>query len=288
MQSKILTRIFIRLAQYAAIFAVILTMGLQPSFGKDTLEDELVRAAAVGEEAKVKDLLARGANVNALSSGPFGTTALMQAAQYGHKNIISILLGQGVDLKSRHTQVALSWSISKSDFEIASMLIERGVDSRVAVVQSCSDGNLKAVNFLLDKGASVNFEDVNGTTPLMAASGSGHSEVAKLLLAQKAGINYQNKDFGMTALMYAASPDGKLEVLRVLAEAGADTNLKTTHGWTALMIAAANGHPDMVKILLTHNADRGIKNTNGQTALDIAVEKGHKELATLLREQLGE
>jgi ankyrin repeat protein len=272
-----------RLAHLSLVLAGLLAISPRLALGEDNLQDQLVRAASAGDEVKVKDLLARGANVNTPSSGKFGSTPLMHAAQNGHKTIAKLLLERGVDLKSGDSQTALSWSASRGHFEIATMLLERGVDRRIALVQNCSEGNLKALNFLLDEKAILDVEDANGETPLMAAASSARTEAVRLLLTKKADVNYRNKDYGLTALMYAVNPRGKLETVELLVEHGADVNSKSKEKWTPLMMAAANAQSDMVKLLLARQADAKVKNEQGQTALDLALKEGNKEIADLLR-----
>jgi ankyrin repeat protein len=186
------------LAPLAAVFAFLI--GPTPSFSQGKPADQLINrfigAAAAGDTAKVKDLLAQGVDPNAYSTGyKNGTTAMMEAAQYGRRKVVGVLLDSGVDLKSPSTLAALSVAISKGHFRTASALLKRGVDSSVALVGLSGAANLQGLKFLFDKKVPVDVENFNGATPLMSAAGSGQTEAVKLLLAYGADVNYQNKKF---------------------------------------------------------------------------------------------
>ena len=64
-------------------------------FAQDANED-LLEAARKGEVAKVNDLLAKGANVNAKSS--YGVTPLGFACRQGNVETVKVLLDHGADL----------------------------------------------------------------------------------------------------------------------------------------------------------------------------------------------
>ena len=267
----------------ALAMSFTLLAGFTRSLGEENLNDQFISAAASGDEARVKDFLARGMNVNALSSGRVGGTALMEAAQYGHTNVVKILLDHNIDVKSGYTQTALFWAAAKHHFEIASMLLAHGVDGRGALVQLSMQGDVTATEFLLSKSVAVNVEDDNGTTPLAAAASRGHTAVVKLLLNNKANVNYKSQKHGMTALMSAA----QLDTLAALVEKGADVNAKSNQGWTALMGAAWDGHFEMVKFLISQHADANMRNSSGESAFDIAVKKGHTEISAFLQQAGG-
>jgi ankyrin repeat protein len=61
----------------------------------------------------------------------------------------------------------------------------------------------KIVEFLINSGADVNMQDVNGLTALMFAVIRGHLESVNLLLDVGADINLRDK-YGETALFKSA------------------------------------------------------------------------------------
>jgi len=186
------------------------------------------------------------------------------------------------------------------------------------LIQAAQDGNLPAVQTLLEEGADVNAKDTYGFTALMTAAQKGHTEIVKLLLEKGADVNARNTsgtalcaalrgghtdivklllekgadvnaemiDGGTTALMMA-SRNGNTEVVKLLLKKGADVNAKRTYdGETALWAASWGGHTDIVKLLLKKGADVNAKRTyDGETALWAASWGGHTEIVKLLLEK---
>lgn len=127
----------------------------------------LMRAGARGDLQAVKDLLARGADVDA-SNGD-GYTALMYTADYGNSEIVEYLLDQGadVDAKDKNGLTAL--------MEAAKQNLDAG-----DVIASYVD----TVKALLKKGADVSLQDKDGLTALMYAEKYGlrnKAEIVRLL-----------------------------------------------------------------------------------------------------------
>ena len=66
-----------------------------------SLNDQLWEAARTGDAAAVKELLAKGVDVNARFR--YGQTALFKAAERGHAEVVKILLANGADVNVRDT-----------------------------------------------------------------------------------------------------------------------------------------------------------------------------------------
>ncbi|MFN7961067.1 MAG: PQQ-binding-like beta-propeller repeat protein [Thermoanaerobaculia bacterium] len=96
------------------------------------LEDQLWEAARLGDAAAVKDLLARGAQVDA----PFraGGTALLFAAQHGHRDVLELLLAAGANVGAREEVNgwgALAWATVGGHCDLLPVLLEHGADPNV-------------------------------------------------------------------------------------------------------------------------------------------------------------
>ena len=68
-------------------------------------KEELNQAVARGDEASVKDYLARGWDVN--GRGMHGMMPLMIAAKTGRTNMLSLLIEKGADVNSHNDSVRL-------------------------------------------------------------------------------------------------------------------------------------------------------------------------------------
>lgn len=109
---------------YSLLFAALL-VGV-PLRGDD-LNEELLAAVRKSNAAAVKDLLAKGADVNAKS--PYGQTPLFFACDRGSVEIVKMLLDKGVDIDAKDTfynSTALSWAANKQHVEIVRLLLDKG------------------------------------------------------------------------------------------------------------------------------------------------------------------
>lgn len=135
---------------------------------------------------------------------------------------------------------------------------------------------------LLRQKASVNLQNHEGSTALMAASEQARygTEAVRILLEQGAECNMQC-DRLCTALTSAAR-NGRRAVLLLLIEHRADPDHHTEKLGSPLMQAAGAGHVACVKALLEARADTSVRSA-GKTALDFALSRGHTEIAAMLR-----
>lgn len=88
----------------------------------------LMRAAGDGDVARVRSLLASGADVNAAAEG--GETALMRASAKGHLGVVEVLLDAGGDVhaKSENGFTPLFMAVFFGHAEVARVLLARGSD----------------------------------------------------------------------------------------------------------------------------------------------------------------
>ena len=159
----------------------------------------------------------------------------------------------------------------------------------------------KILKILFDKGAEINAQDGNGTTPLMYAVQK--MAPLKALVAKGADLNIQNKN-GETALMFAVKGGllkvilggipvvgGSVDATKFLISKGADVNLQDIWGKTALMHAAGGvnalgnrygTYTDILGILIEKGAKLEAEDKEGNTALYWAQRYGRTKSADLL------
>ena len=196
-------------------------LGIDPTVESIFPQYSLIIAAGKGDIEKVNELLALVTDVNI--QDPFtGATALMQASQNGHKEVVIALLNKDANVNMR---------------------AENGT---TALMLASKNGHAEIVHILMDKWADVNVkEPTTGGTPLIMSSGFGHTETVRVLLTAKdIDVNVKGA-FGITALMIA-SQQGHTEVVRALLVKGADVNLTDDKGATALSLAKK---PEIIDLL---------------------------------------
>ncbi|MGH9693302.1 MAG: ankyrin repeat domain-containing protein, partial [Bryobacteraceae bacterium] len=125
-------------------------------------------------------------------------------------------------------------------------------------------GSVKALQFLLDKGADPNAANQSGATPLILAAWS--FERARLLVERGASVNAAT-GHGITPLIVAAAEPGNVATVRYLLDKGADLRARDTDGEDALSRSASSGDVETLKLLLDRGGDPKRADTLGYTAL---------------------
>ena len=195
--------------------------GNEPMNSRKIQTGGLIDAAHAGDLARVKALIAAGADANAKNTD--GGTALMAASGKGHLEVVQALLAARADANAR------------------------AGNGSTALTFATTLGHLGVVQALLAAKADANAKTDRAVTVLMLASDNGYREIVQAFLAAKADVNAKDAK-GITALM-AASGKGHLEVVQALLAAKADANAKTNMGATALMLASFGSHREVVKLL---------------------------------------
>ncbi len=164
-------------------------------------ESPVADAAMRGDADAVRELLRKGADVNAAQGD--GMTALHWAADSGDAGMAEILVYAGASLES----------------------ITR-VGSFTPLMVASRTGNTDVIAALLGAGAKVDAVTETGETATHFASYSGSAKAVSLLSAHGADVNARELSTGQTPLMFAAAY-GRADVARTLLESGADPSLET-------------------------------------------------------------
>lgn len=142
-----------------------------------------------------------------------------------------------------------------------------------------------ALEQLLHAGASVDFEDGNGRTPLMTAAFRADIDSCYILLNHGANVNAK---IGSNTALVHASCNGAYEVACLLLQHGArpcDTrNLWDNFGDSAFASAIAWNHCNVVERFVTYFNERDIK-LPLELLIKLAVERSSEDCAIIFLEQ---
>jgi ankyrin repeat protein len=283
-----------------------------------TLDKMLLDAIRNGERKQVQHLLGQGANANARDEG--GDTALMRAALYADVEMMRILIARGADVRLRGQDGTAPLLRTTHDLDKMRLLLDHGalVEDFALVAAASVPGSRAALELLLAHGGRGRAGEP-AYTALMAASGNGDVEAVQCLLEHGADAKAKTPT-GFTALI-AAALSGNARVVALLLERGANPNavaeLERGTLQTPIGVAASLGHADSVRLLMAAGADvnvqGGLYNHNallgaattpstetvhvllakanvhatdwsGHTALDWAARRGETDIVKMLRQ----
>ena len=215
-----------RLASVALPLVALAACGGGDGGRADGDPSDLVLAAARGDAAGVRRLLADGASVDARASN--GRTAVTAAALGDHVDVATVLVDAGAD-------------VDLQDTERNNPLLVCGQTGSVAMLSEVlrADPDLTRTNRF-------------GGTALIPASERGHVEMVRALLRTDIDVDHVNR-LGWTALLEAVMlGDGgpaHQEIVRLLVDAGAGLSLADGDGVTALQHARRRGYDEIVRTL---------------------------------------
>jgi len=156
------------------------------------LELDVFEAAALGETARVKELVSSDGELLRRQSSD-GWTALHLATFMGHRETAEVLLAAGADVlafsqnqmgnQPLHAAVA-----GKTDRPLVQMLLDRGADAKAKAAEGVTTPHLAAsrgdevfCDLLISKGADPAAQMNDGSTPHALAAKRGYPALAERL-----------------------------------------------------------------------------------------------------------
>ncbi|KAM9230712.1 ankyrin repeat and sterile alpha motif domain-containing protein 1B isoform 8-T8 [Dugong dugon] len=141
-------------------------------------------------------------------------TALHCAAQYGHSEVVAVLLEELTDPTIRNSKL-------ETPLDLAALY-----------------GRLRVVKMIVSAHPNLMSCNTRKHTPLHLAARNGHKAVVQVLLEAGMDVSCQTEK---GSALHEAALFGKVDVVRVLLETGIDANIKDSLGRTVLDIL--NEHP---------------------------------------------
>ena len=268
-------------------------------------------AARSGDIESARMLVAKGANVNDTEAD--GNTALIVAAHSGHGTLAAFLLEQGADAKAAPLgYTALHAAVLRGTLRdrgvknddpgagvpLVRALLAHGADPNARVTKGTPVRRwshdfallerwigatplwlaarfleLDMIRVLAARGADVQLTARDGTTPLMAAAGTGYSRASgteAFIKDRRDFSSYNSESFAVATRIPAEEERQVIEALRTLIDLGSDVNRPNAAGDTAVHAAAALGMNTVISFLAERGADLSAKNKAGRSPIDVA------------------
>jgi ankyrin repeat protein len=233
-----------------------------------------------------------------LESGTFlevgddeGNKALHYAARWGHKQIVSILLGADANIHARNAAqlTPLERAAAGSHVAVVELLLEKGAEvncqtgeSGSALQSAAINGSLITVRLLLENGADINAQGGEYSNALQVAAARGSEAIVELLLDRGADIDAQGGLYGNA--LQAVAYKGHQRAARILTNRHVDVNRKDFQGRLALHFAMRGNRLNMIEYLLSMGARADWTHTDqqGRSALHFAASGGSVQAVKLV------
>lgn len=173
--------------------ATSVTADVSISGAESAIDLELIAAAWNNDVAKARDLIARGASVNAKDHTK--QNAFHIATSEGYVELLDLALANGADVSilDSFNGTGLIRASHRGHVEIIERLLKTTIDVNhvnglgwtalleAVILGDGSDRYVKTVTLLLAAGADKSISDGNGQTPLDHAKAKGQAAIAALL-----------------------------------------------------------------------------------------------------------
>ncbi|TDZ19689.1 Ankyrin repeat-containing protein [Colletotrichum orbiculare MAFF 240422] len=179
-------------------------------------------------------------------------------------------------------RLPIHWAASSNSLEIVLLLTQlQSFDPDVQdssgwtplmIAASLKDGE-DLVSLLLQKGANVSLNNLNGQSVLHFVASKNNLDVARMLLNHEPPASTRARDIRGQYPIHRAAAVGSVPMTKLLINHKSPINATDVSGYTALHHAVAEGHGDTAVVLLKAGAEFDKKDADGQVALDLAPDR---------------
>jgi ankyrin repeat protein len=208
----------------------------------------LINSSLLGDEVKVRELLAASTLETVNQENVFGFTALTRAAMAGAASIVQMLLFHGarVDHPDQEGMTPLIWATTRQHLDGANPNA-KSRHGNSALHEAALRGYDKAIDLLVSRDAVCDPSNHQGWTPLMLALRKKQYSTAWRLIGIGASVDSTER-YGVTVLMLAVMA-GDHHIVSELLRRGADPDAVSVRGITALKEAESRQHGIIAAIL---------------------------------------
>ena len=261
--------------EFDALFSHCLILG-GTSLSEDNKElNQLHSDERDSDVTEMKYALPLGFSVDSRDAG--GRTPLMNAALYVNFQAVKNLIKRGADpsLVDNGGWNSLHFAAKGGDTDIIALihshLLKIGSktgEGYTPLMVAAFSGKLNAVEWFLEKGATVNCVDNTGWNTLHYAAQGGDTDIISLIHTHLPNIESKTGD-GLTPLMVAAIT-GKFHAVKWFLAKGATVTYENNGGWNTLHYAAQGGDTDVISLIHTHLPNIESNTGEGYTPLMVA------------------
>ena len=261
---------------------------------------EMIAAARGGDIAKIQQLLAKGADINAPEPDS-GDTPILAAIDKGQWSAAEFLLKQRPDLsqqdKNGNSPLYLAVSRGDSALPMVNLLLQAGANTELAPSQGDNAGATPVhiagaigangcLETLLRYGASVTKQLPDGSSPLHTAAIGG--DQTTVLILSTAGADFNALNHEKRTPLHNCGIAGNVSVATALIRLGAGVDPLDHEGFTPLMHSVTKDHTKVAAVLLDNKANPNITVHTGSAnlfPLYIAATHGLDDMINLLIER---
>ncbi len=234
-------------------------------------------AATAPDLRLLRELIARGADLNRAVGGLTPLLAATRDSYLGRPDAVMTLITNGADTRAADGEgnTALHYAALSCDAAVAAILLDAHADADLPnrdgltpLGVAAQAGNELLARFLLERGAKCAPARAQPALSAACHAADDLPKLVKLLLKHRADVAARDA-LGRTAL-HAAALNGHAEMAEALIAAGADVNARDAHGVTPLMDAARAGANRVLQRLVFRKPDADARDPAGRDALLIA------------------
>jgi ankyrin repeat protein len=252
-------------------------------------------ASELDDEAIVKFLLRRGANVNLTDH--VGRNALHFALKNSEVNmtIVQLLINEDIDTKATDYtgKTPLHLCCRQGHSDALKMLLDRNLDVKVVTKEEINllhtilakgKSNEKMIRLLISKDVDVNGKDYGGRTALHYTC---YYDILRKAPGWSGGDVNSINNYKRVNSDSIFSDTSKAKIISFLLENNASVNAKDSANRSVLHYAAFQRNYNCIKVLIEHGANVKAVCDSGKTVLHAAFEKVHSPDVEVIQLLLG-